>query len=607
MCGIIGILSEHSVTQDILNSLKRIEYRGYDSSGVALLLNGKLEVRRTVGGIDNLTQLLKQSPLNGKVGIGHTRWATHGKVNEANAHPHQSHKVCVVHNGTITNSQILKEELHKFNYDFNSDTDTEVIACLIDHFLKENPVPKEAVQKALKKLEGSYALAILFSGEENLIIGARKDSPLVVGYGKEGLLCLGSDIPAIANVAQECSFLEENDIVELTKGKVIIFNNNKPVQRKKTSMHFTSKENSKGNYKYFMEKEIFEQPSILRDTFSHYFDPSNHSLTIKTDKINFKNLNKLIMVGCGTAYYACLVAKYWIEKNCKVHVEVDVASEFRYRDPVVSSKDVAIFVSQSGETADTLASLRFCKEKKIPTISIVNVPQSSIARESSDVIMTYAGEEVAVASTKAFTSQLMVLGCLAIKLAEINGTQSKETILDMKRHMSQVSGYVQEILKSSDDIKEISSQIIKGVKGVMYLGRGSSYPIALEGALKFKEISYIHAEAYPAGEMKHGPLALIEDGMPVFVLSPYDEHFKKTITNVEEVIARGGKVVLITDVSAPVDKLKTWKTIKVPKVDNFIQPFAYTIPVQLLAYHTAVLRNNNVDKPRNLAKSVTVE
>jgi glucosamine--fructose-6-phosphate aminotransferase (isomerizing) len=608
MCGIIGIAGTREVAPLIVEALKRLEYRGYDSAGVATLVDGRIERRRSPGKLVELVQLLKEKPLAGFTGIGHTRWATHGAPTERNAHPHASSRVALVHNGIIENFRELKDELYRAGHRFESETDTEVAVHLVTHYLDQGISPVDAATAAVKRLTGAFALVIMFRGEESLLVGARHGPPLAVGYGgKESYF--GSDAFALAPFTDRIAYLEDGDIAVIKGAKVAIFDRagnkaNRPIQTISPAAGMVDK----GSHRHFMAKEIFEQPEVVGHTLSRYIDASGPVISLsETDRALFKTAPRLTLSACGTAYYAGLVGKYWFEKLARMPVEIDVASELRYRSPVYPKGGLAAFVSQSGETADTLAALRGAKEAGQRIASIVNVRESTIARESQTVWPTYAGPEIGVASTKAFTCQLSVLASLAIAAARarehIDEAEEKRLcalLLETPRHM--VSALAQ-----SAKIEELGAQIAKA-QDVLYLGRGVHFPLALEGALKLKEISYIHAEGYAAGEMKHGPIALIDKNVPVIVLAPYDALFEKTVSNMHEVMARGGRVVLISDrrgIAQAGDN--TWAQIEVPDADSFIAPLLYAIPVQLLAYHTAVAKGTDVDQPRNLAKSVTVE
>jgi glutamine---fructose-6-phosphate transaminase (isomerizing) len=608
MCGIVGILSKEKDAAPLLvEGLKRLEYRGYDSAGVATLVNGKLERRRAEGKLSNLSEKLKKEPLGGTIGIGHTRWATHGGATERNAHPHITNDVAVVHNGIIENYQELKEELQKSQFRFESDTDTEVIAHLVTFYLRQGKKPQEAVDQALTRLKGAFAIAMIFSGEKDLIIGARYGTPLAIGYG-QGEMFMASDSYALAPLTDKISFLEDGDRVELSRAGVTIRDiHGKKVQREIRVTAQSGALTGKGAYRHFMEKEIHEQPAVIGDTLNTYINPATGAITLPDAIMALADAPKITISACGTAYYAGFVAKYWLEQIARMPTEVDIASEFRYREAPMPKDGAAIFISQSGETLDTLEALRYCKRQGQKCVSILNTIESTIERESHHVLRTLAGPEVGVASTKAFTTQLTTLACLSIALAKKRGAITAERERELTEALREIPSRVAELLGHDGKIREMAKQISEA-RDVLYLGRGTSYPIALEGALKLKEISYIHAEGYASGEMKHGPIALIDDGVPVIVVAPFDALFEKTASNAQEVIARGGKVLLISDKQG-IAKLKdksAW-TIEIPEVDPFVAPILYTIPVQLLAYHTAVIKGTDVDQPRNLAKSVTVE
>ncbi|MFP6710425.1 MAG: glutamine--fructose-6-phosphate transaminase (isomerizing) [Rhodospirillales bacterium] len=607
MCGIVGIIGKSDVVPHLLECLKRLEYRGYDSAGIATLENGGIDRRRAEGKLINLEARLTDQPLPGSIGIGHTRWATHGVPNEINAHPHATGKVAVVHNGIIENFQILRDELEAAGHQLASDTDTEVVAHLITHYLETGQSPEDATAKALARLEGAFALGIIFAGEHDLMIAARQGSPLAIGYG-DGEMFLGSDALALAPMTQRITYLEDGDWAVINSGGVVVRDSNgniveRPIQETELSGALTGK----GGHDHFMLKEIYEQPQVIGDTLHSFLNPADQTITLPELPFDLADLPKITISACGTAFYAALTAKYWFEQIARVPVEVDIASEFRYRGMVMPEGGLAIFVSQSGETADTLAALRYCREQGQKILSIVNVPESTIARESDAVLQTLAGPEIGVASTKAFTTALTTLACLAIVLARAKGSISHEREAALAKALTEVPARAAEVLNHDEHIKELAQEIAKA-RDVLFLGRGTSYAIAMEGALKLKEISYIHAEGYAAGEMKHGPIALIDDGVPVIVIAPSDELLDKTASNMQEVIARGGRVYFLTDTSGE-KKLGSLAahTIALPEVDPFVAPILHAIPVQLLAYHTAVAKGTNVDQPRNLAKSVTVE
>ena len=608
MCGIVGIISNRQVTPLLIDGLKRLEYRGYDSAGVATLVDGKIERRRAKGKIVNLEKKIAENPLTGTIGIGHTRWATHGVPNETNAHPHATKYVAVVHNGIIENYRELRDELKELGHVFESETDTEVVVHLISQKIEEGLDPQTAVAQSLKRLNGAFALAIIFAGREDILIGARKGAPLAVGFG-DGEMFLGSDALALASLTQKIMYLEDGDWVVLTHTSATVYDENdnevsRPVEQSSTSGAMIGK----GGYRHFMLKEIYEQPQVIGDTLNTMINQDMDTITLPNVPFDLKDMTRLTIVACGTSYYAGLVGKYWIESIARVPVDIDVASEFRYRRPVMEKGGVALFISQSGETADTLAALRYCKEQGQKIVSIVNVSASTMARESDCVLKTLAGPEIGVASTKAFTTQLTLLACFAIALGRAKGALSRSEESRLSRALVEVPSRAAEVLNNDKAIERIAQNLMVPAHDVLYLGRGSSYPIALEGALKLKEISYIHAEGYAAGEMKHGPIALIDEGVPVVVVAPTDELFDKTISNMQEVLARGGKVVFFGDKDGVgTVKDRSAATIILPTVDSFVAPILYAIPVQLLAYHTAVAKGTDVDQPRNLAKSVTVE
>ncbi len=608
MCGIVGIISNRQVTPLLIDGLKRLEYRGYDSAGVATLVDGKIERRRAKGKIVNLEKKIAENPLPGTIGIGHTRWATHGVPNETNAHPHATKYVAVVHNGIIENYRELRDELKELGHVFESETDTEVVVHLISQKIEEGLDPQTAVAQSLKRLNGAFALAIIFAGREDILIGARKGAPLAVGFG-DGEMFLGSDALALASLTQKIMYLEDGDWVVLTHSSATVYDENgkeaeRPVEQSSTSGAMIGK----GGYRHFMLKEIYEQPQVIGDTLNTMINQDMDTITLPNVPFDLKEMTRLTIVACGTSYYAGLVGKYWIESIARVPVDIDVASEFRYRRPVMEKGGVALFISQSGETADTLAALRYCKEQGQKIVSIVNVSASTMARESDCVLKTLAGPEIGVASTKAFTTQLTLLACFAIALGRAKGALSRSEESRLSRALVEVPSRAAEVLNNDKAIEKIAQNLMVPAHDVLYLGRGSSYPIALEGALKLKEISYIHAEGYAAGEMKHGPIALIDEGVPVVVVAPTDELFDKTISNMQEVLARGGKVVFFGDKDGVgTVKDRSAAAIVLPTVDSFVAPILYAIPVQLLAYHTAVAKGTDVDQPRNLAKSVTVE
>jgi glucosamine--fructose-6-phosphate aminotransferase (isomerizing) len=608
MCGIIGILGREPVAGQLVDALKRLEYRGYDSAGIATLEAGHLTRRRAEGKLKNLERRLEQHPLTGTAGIGHTRWATHGKPNETNAHPHASDRVAVVHNGIIENFGELREELKQQGFKFESETDTEVVAHLVTREMKKGLGPVEAVAATLPRLKGAFALAFLFEGEEDVLIGARRGSPLAVGYG-EGEMYLGSDAIALAPFTDSVSYLEDGDwVVVQRKGAEVRDSAGHTVQRPVIKSNVAAFLIDKGNYRHFMAKEIHEQPEVVGHTLAHYLDMTNGRVVLPEKlPFDFRTLQRASIAACGTAYYAGLVAKYWFERFARLPVEIDVASEFRYRNAPYSDGNLAIFVSQSGETADTLATLRYAREQGQHVLSVVNVPTSTIARESDLVMPTLAGPEIGVASTKAFTCQLATLACLAVAAGRARGILSEADEHNLVRAFVEVPRLMTEALALEPAIEKLARDLAKS-QDVLYLGRGTSYPLALEGALKLKEISYIHAEGYAAGELKHGPIALIDETMPVIVIAPYDRVFDKTVSNMEEVAARGGRIILVTDPKgAEHASVQTLATLILPEMAATVTPLVYAIPVQLLAYHTAVIMGTDVDQPRNLAKSVTVE
>jgi glucosamine--fructose-6-phosphate aminotransferase (isomerizing) len=608
MCGIVGIIGKTPVAPQIVEALKRLEYRGYDSAGVATLEDGRLDRRRAEGKLRNLETKLSQSPLSGVIGIGHTRWATHGKPNETNAHPHATDKLAVVHNGIIENFRELKTGLEAKGIRFETETDTEVVAQLVTYEIHQGRGPIEAVAVTLPRLRGAFALGFLFSGEDDLLIGARHGAPLAIGHG-EGEMYLGSDALALAPFTDSVTYLEDGDWAILShRGADIHDESGRSVQRPRHRIPAGSFMADKGNYRHFMAKEIHEQAEVVGRTLAHYVNFSGERVELPFElPFDFKNLNRISISACGTAYLAGLISKYWFERLARIPVEIDVASEFRYREAPLEPGGLALFVSQSGETADTLASLRYATAEKQHTLSVVNVPTSTMARESNVVAQTLAGVEVGVASTKAFTCQLTVLLSLAIAAGRARGTLSADDEKELVNALIAVPGQMTEAIKREHQIEVLSRELSKA-KDVLYLGRGTSYPLAMEGALKLKEISYIHAEGYAAGELKHGPIALIDETMPVIVIAPHDNIFEKTVSNMQEVAARGGRIVLITDEKGALETgLDTMATIVMPSVHPIVAPIINAVPIQLLAYHTAVFMGKDVDQPRNLAKSVTVE
>ena len=605
MCGIIGIASNKPVSINIINSLKKLEYRGYDSAGLATLTNNFINEKKCSGRVEELEKILFKTPSNGNIGIGHVRWATHGVPNVINAHPHSSEQVSVVHNGIIENSDEIKKELEAKGLKFKSQTDTEVITLLITEALKDSE-PLESVFKTLNKLQGSFALGILFKNFSDIIIGARRGSPLAVGYSN-GENYLGSDSYALKSMTNKISYLDDGEVCVLSKDDVNFYDVNQKKINKKTHI-LSENENiaDKGEYKNFMSKEIFEQSKTAKNCINEYIDSLKRDINIYDFPLDPKKINKIILIGCGTAYHSCLVAKYWLEELTSIDIEIDIASEFRYRKLKFNKNNLYIFVSQSGETADTSAALDICKKNKVKTCSIINVVESTIARNSDWVLPIHAGPEIGVASTKAFIGQLLVLFILSLKLAKIRNDIDEKIYEKNIKNLKKIPESLQESLKTENNIQVMAKEFLKA-KGSMFLGRGSSYPIALEGALKLKELSYLHAEGYPAGEMKHGPLALIEEGLPVIIIAPKDKYFEKTLSNMQEVIARGGKIFFITDNKKIIANDNIRFGLRVPFLNNLLSPILLTIPLQLLAYHVALLKNCDIDKPRNLAKSVTVE
>lgn len=607
MCGIIGILGNRPVAPLLVDGLKRLEYRGYDSAGIATISNGQLERLRAEGKLVNLEEKLKQNSLQGKVGVGHTRWATHGVPVERNAHPHMTDQLAVVHNGIIENFAELRDELIEDGYVFVTETDTEAVAHLVTRAINSGLSPKDAMQICLKRLRGAFALALIFKGHDDLIIAARQGPPLAIGYG-ENEMYVGSDAIALAPFTNRISYMDDGDWAVLHRKSITIYDaDDKIVEREITTSSGAAFLVSKGNHRHFMQKEIFEQPEVISHTLARYLDLGNSQVKQIENSIDWAHINRLTFASCGTAYYSTLVARYWFESLADLIVDNDVASEFRYREPPMTKDTLSMFVSQSGETADTLASLRYCKDKGIKTATVVNVVESTMARETDYVLPTVAGPEIGVASTKAFTCQLATLASIALIAAKNRGKISSEREHKLVHELAEVPRIMNEVLKLDEEIEHICRDLMN-VKHILYLGRGTSYPIALEGALKLKELSYIHAEGYAAGELKHGPIALIDEDMPVIVVAPYDKWFEKTVSNMQEVAARGGRIILITDKQgAAIAGLKTLSTIVLPDVPEFVSPIIYSIPIQLIAYHTAVLLGTDVDQPRNLAKSVTVE
>ncbi|TCQ79603.1 glutamine--fructose-6-phosphate transaminase [Ochrobactrum sp. BH3] len=607
MCGIIGIIGNDEVAPRLVDALKRLEYRGYDSAGIATLIDGKLDRRRAEGKLVNLEKRLAGDPLPGVIGIGHTRWATHGKPVERNAHPHITTRLAVVHNGIIENFAELRAMLEAEGRKFETETDTEAVAHLVTRELEKGKSPVEAVRDSLPLLQGAFALAFLFEGDEETLIGARQGPPLAVGYG-EGEMFLGSDAIALSPFTDTIAYLEDGDWAVLTRKGVTVYDeNNVEVERTVQKSQTANMLVSKGNHRHFMQKEMFEQPEVISHTLANYLDFTTGKVREEAVGIDFSKVDRLTISACGTAFYAASVGKYWFEQIARLPVDSDIASEFRYREMPLSKDSLAMFVSQSGETADTLASLRYCKSQGLKIASVVNVTGSTIARESDAVFPTLAGPEIGVASTKAFTCQLSTMASLAIAAAKARGTIDDKREQELVRQLSEAPRFINQVLKLEDQIAAVCSELAK-VNHVLYLGRGTSFPLAMEGALKLKEISYIHAEGYAAGELKHGPIALIDETMPVIVIAPSDRLYEKTVSNMQEVAARGGRIILITDKKgAAAASLDTMATIVLPDVPEFITPLVYALPIQMLAYHTAILMGTDVDQPRNLAKSVTVE
>ena len=607
MCGIIGIVGQREAAHLLVEALKRLEYRGYDSAGVATCHDGELDRRRAVGKLNQLAELLVQEPISGKIGIGHTRWATHGAPNHTNAHPHQAGKVAVVHNGIIENYRELRAELSGVGRNFQTDTDTETIAQLCAHLMTQGLSPQDAAAATLSRLTGAFALCFLFEGEDDLIVAARRGSPLAIGYGA-GEMFVGSDALALAPLTNRIAYLEEGDwAVVRREGAEIFDESDAPAERLIRTVSVDSVLVDKGEHRHFMAKEIHEQPMVAGYAVSAYVDSSAGKVVSPAEELDFAAMDRITLVGCGTAFYACHVAKYWFESIARIPVEIDIASEFRYREPPLSDKSAAVFVSQSGETADTLAALNYAAEHVKSVIAVVNVAESSIARASDVVLPIRAGTEIGVASTKAFTCQLITLASLAILAGRHRSTIDAQEEARLVGLLQQAPRRLAEALALEDEIDAMAQEIAKA-RDVLYLGRGSMYPLALEGALKLKELSYIHAEGYASGEMKHGPIALIDDAVPVVVLAPTDNVFEKTISNMQEVMARGAKVALITDAKGiEMAGDDAWTTVQMPTVDPFLAPIVYAAPAQQLAYYAAVAKGTDVDQPRNLAKSVTVE
>ncbi|MCK0171458.1 glutamine--fructose-6-phosphate transaminase (isomerizing) [Aliiroseovarius sp. S1123] len=605
MCGIVGILGKHEVSPIILDALQRLEYRGYDSAGIATVDDGRVERRRALGKLINLSDLLVHEPLKGKAGIGHTRWATHGGPSVANAHPHHAGRVAVVHNGIIENFRALRDELRADGAEFTSQTDTETIVHLASSFMQQGMSPLDAARATLARLDGAFALAFLFEGEEDLMIAARRGSPLVIGIG-DGEMYVGSDAIALAPLTDQLIYLEEGDWAALTRTQVIIHDaHGKIVTRPVTRVAVENTRVDKSGHRHFMAKEMAEQPAVLQASLGFYLSADFKKIELP-EAVDFKDADRVIMVACGTAHYACHVAKYWFEEIAGVPVEIDLASEFRYRTPVLTKKTMVVFVSQSGETADTLAALRYVKDRVAKTIAVVNVSTSSIAREVDAPLPLHAGPEIGVASTKAFTAQLLVLALLALKAGMDRGQLDAVTCSQHISTLQSVPEYMTQALNHDEDYRRIA-ETLASHDDVLFLGRGLMYPLALEAALKLKEISYIHAEAYAAGELKHGPIALIDKDMPVVVFAPRDSLFDKTVSNMQEVMARGAQIIFLSDKAGHDKAGQSEHAITLPSVPSFISPFIYAVPAQMLAYHTALARGTDVDQPRNLAKSVTVE
>ena len=607
MCGIIGIVGNNPATPRLLEALKRLEYRGYDSAGIATLVNGGIDRRRAEGKLVNLDARITESPLSGTTGIGHTRWATHGIPNEQNAHPHATDKVAIVHNGIIENFSALRAEAAAAGCNLASETDTEVIAHLVTLQLNKGLSPKDAVFHTLQRLQGAFGLGFIFAGEHDLMIAARQGSPLALGFGDDEMY-LGSDALALAPLTNRILYMEDGDWAVLTSNSADVYDaEGNPVERQIRLTELSGAAIGKGGYEHFMLKEIYEQPQVIGDTLHSLVNPAERRIIMPDTDVDLSKAEKLTLIACGTSYYACMTAKYWFESLARIPVEVDIASEYRYRDSVPPENGVAVFISQSGETIDTLAALRHAKSMGQKILSIVNAPESAIARESDAVLQTLAGPEIGVASTKAFTTQLTVLACLAVATAEARGTITQKEVGDIVGALTEIPARAAEVLNHDDAIRALAVSIAEA-RDVLYLGRGTNYPIALEGALKLKEISYTHAEGYAAGEMKHGPIALIDKDVPIICIAPTDKLFEKTASNIMEVRARGGRVIVFSD-SAGAERLREHAeaVIALPSVNAFVSSILYAIPVQLLAYHVAVIKGTDVDQPRNLAKSVTVE
>jgi glucosamine--fructose-6-phosphate aminotransferase (isomerizing) len=607
MCGIIGIIAGEPVADMLQDALSRLEYRGYDSAGIACLEAGVIQRQRAEGKLINLRKLAAKKPLMGHIGIGHTRWATHGAPNKNNAHPHATDKVVVVHNGIIENYQALRTDLMAAGYVFHSETDTEIIPNLIHSYLDAGLSPRAAVAKATHILRGAFALAIMFAGEENVLFAAKKGSPLAIGYGKDAMY-VGSDAVALAPLTNKVAYLQEGDFAEIHRDKVQIYDaDSQPVQRAIKTNNITGGAVGKGDYRHFMLKEIFEQPTVIGQSLNNYYNPAKMRVTLPELNCDLSQISRIHIIACGTSFYAGMVAKYWLESMARIGVEIDVASEFRYRDPVFEKNGLCIVISQSGETADTLAALRHAKAHNQQTIAVVNVAESSMAHEADDVLLTHAGPEIGVASTKSFTTQLTVLACFTLAMAEAKNMLDDDELAQKSHAIAELPARIADILQQAGMIEKLAASLHQA-KDMLFMGRGSNVAIAFEAALKMKELSYIHAEAYAAGEMKHGPIALIDENLPIIALAPSDKWFEKTLSNIQEAAARGGKIIVFSDEKgcgylSDID----CTCITLPQINNFTAPILYAIPVQLLAYHVAVLKGTDVDQPRNLAKSVTVE
>lgn len=607
MCGIIGIIGKKEVAPLLLEGLKRLEYRGYDSAGIATLHQGKITISRAEGKLIALEKELEKKPLSGTLGIGHTRWATHGQPTTRNAHPHITDKVGVIHNGIIENFKELREELEALGHTFHTETDTEVIPVLLTECLNKGMKPHEAVRSTLGRLEGAFALGIIFTGEEDLLVAARRGSPLAIGYG-DGEMYLASDAYALAPLTSRISYLNDGDWAVITRTSVTIYDeDNTQVTRPIKPTSLSGAAIGKGDYRHFMLKEIYEQPTVIGETLNSFYNPVTQKIQLPDLPFDLAKVSRITIIACGTSFYAGMTAKYWLESIAGIPTEVDIASEFRYSNKILPKDGLAVFISQSGETADTLAALRYAREHGQHIVSILNAQESSMERESDAVLHTLAGPEIGVASTKAFTTQLVALACLALAAGHARKHLNEEELTRLSHALAEVPSRAVEVLNHDEALQALAKEIVEA-RDILYIGRGTSYPIALEGALKIKEISYIHAEGLAAGELKHGPIALIDENVPVIVIAPYDDLFDKTASNVQEVAARGGRVVFFSDRDG-IKRLKdiSSSTIELPKVNPFVAPILYAIPIQLLAYHTAVLKGTDVDQPRNLAKSVTVE